>query len=202
MRFVQKLIVLGFLSLVFGALFGSVVDDLNPSVQLARQQAAHDEEEISCLREALYYEGRGGLVGEQTMQGMVILARVKDPDPEWPKTICGVVHQPRQFSYWSSSEAMSQPIEAVAWGRADALARLLYSKAWVWQKLPHGAECVRSYKVSDTKLASLTPVALKQLHVSARSLGYFAREQVPVFNVGNHTFYQSRLGCKNPLPTT
>jgi hypothetical protein len=202
MRRVQFLISVGFLSLILGALTGTVVDELDPKMHVTQKTEEISREEIGCLREALYYEGRGGLVGEQIMQGMVILARVADPDPQWPKTVCGVVHQARQFSYYSDVELMSRPIYAADWGRADAIARQLVREAWVMQLLPHGAECVRSYKMRDAKLASLSPVALKQLHVSAKSLGYFARTQTPVFSVGDHTFYRDREGCKYSLPTT
>lgn len=197
-----QFIVLGFLTLVGGALVGSIKDDLDPSVRLAKQHAEHHEKETACLREALYYEGRGGLVGEQIMQGMVILARVKDPDPQWPKTICGVVHQPGQFSYWNDPGVMGKRIDAVAWGRADEIARNLRKTAWSWQLLPHGAACVRSFKVRDEKLSRLSAKAVSQLHLKRRGLDFFGRTQKLIFTVGDSGFYQNKAGCKHPLPTT
>lgn len=201
----RQFIVLGFFALIGGALIGSIADDVDPNVRIAKQQAKIDHDETSCLREALYYEGRGGLVGEQIMQGMVILARVADPDPEWPKTICGVVHQivhgRPQFSYWMDEKVLDRPIDPVAWGRANEIADYLRKKAWSWQLLPRGAACVRSFKVRDTKLAMLSEKGIEQLHVSARSLGFFSRTQKLVFTVGDTGFYQNKSGCDHPLPT-
>jgi len=212
MNTLRQLVCVSFLMILGGALFGLIADDLNPQRMLSIQanetleedpsRLVRDEAETGCLREALYYEGRGGLEGEQIQQGMVILARVRDPDPQWPKTICGVVKQPRQFSYNLDAELMMRPLEVPAWGRADRIARELIRDAWKEQFLPHGAECVRTYKMSDEALAKLGPKSLKQLRVSEKSLGYFAKTQKAVFTVGQHTFYQDKVGCKNPLPTT
>ena len=194
--------VAGFFAVVYGAGLGLVADQLNPNLKTMFSQSVDPEKEIACLQEALYYEGRGALPGERTMQGMVILARVKDPDRQWPKTICGVVHQPGQFSYWSDKKLMSARRDVIAWKLMELEARDLIRDAWKKQFLPHGAGCVRSYKLRDVLLASLKPIRLEQLHVSEKSLGFFPRTQVPVFEVGSHTFYQNKSGCKHPLPTT
>jgi|GEM_PF-3164173 len=194
--------VAGVFAVVYGATLGLVADQLNPNLNTMFSQSVDPEKEIACLQEALYYEGRGGLPGERLMQGMVILARVKDPDRQWPKTICGVVHQPGQFSYRSDTKVMKAPRDPITWLLMGAEARDLIHDAWKKQFLPHGAGCVRSFKVRDVILASLKPIRLEQLHVSERSLGFFPRTQAPVFEVGSHTFYQNKDGCKHPLPTT
>jgi Cell Wall Hydrolase len=207
MRIVRKWVNLLFLALIFGAVLGSAVDDAKMMMRpKPKHQIVFTEEEIGCLREAMYYEGRGGLVGEQIMQGMVIIARATDPDPQWPKTICGVVHQVMkgvpQFSYWGDKALMDLQLEGIAWGNADHLARRLANDVWREQFLPRGAECVRSYKMSDAALAKLSRKSLEQLRVSKRSLDYFERTQIPVFTVGSHTFYRDKEGCKEKLPTT
>ncbi|HEV3245284.1 MAG TPA: cell wall hydrolase [Candidatus Paceibacterota bacterium] len=159
------------------------------------------EGEIACLKEALYYEGRGGIVLEQLLQGMIILARVADKDPQWPKTICGAVAQDRQFSYYSDEDVLNRPIERAAMARADMLAKRLYFGAWKTQFLPRGWECVRFYKVSDAKLTSMDEKHLAQLKVSKRSLGYFGTLRA-VATIGSHTFYRDPERCVTPLPTT
>src|SRR5581483_1012837 len=143
-RIIQKWVPLLFLIGVFGALLGSIVDDVKMLERpKPKRQLVFTENEIGCLREALYYEGRGGLEGEQIMQGMVIIARATDPDPQWPKTICGVVHQVMkgvaQFSYWSDKPLMEKLPDPFDWSRADRLARWLSKAVWREQFFPHNA---------------------------------------------------------------
>ena len=52
---------------------------------------------LKCLTEALYHEARGESVAGQRAVAEVILNRVDHP--AFPKSVCGVVNQPSQFSY-------------------------------------------------------------------------------------------------------
>ncbi|MDO5646705.1 cell wall hydrolase [Paracoccus sp. (in: a-proteobacteria)] len=66
-------------------------------VQLARTSRAYSQADLDCMTEALYHEARGeGRVGQAAV-AEVILNRVDDR--RFPSTVCGVINQPRQFSY-------------------------------------------------------------------------------------------------------
>lgn len=52
---------------------------------------------LQCLTEALYHEARGESVAGQRAVAEVILNRVDHP--AFPRSVCGVVNQPKQFSY-------------------------------------------------------------------------------------------------------
>lgn len=55
--------------------------------------------EIECLAKNIYWEGRSESLAGQTAIGLVTLNRVRDK--HYPDTICGVVYDPAQFSwYW------------------------------------------------------------------------------------------------------
>ena len=58
---------------------------------------AHVQAERACMAEAIYYEARGeGPRGQEAM-AEVILQRMRSGDH--PQSVCGVVHEPHQFSY-------------------------------------------------------------------------------------------------------
>ena len=52
---------------------------------------------LQCLTEALYHEARGESVKGQRAVAEVILNRVDSG--AFPRTVCGVINQPSQFSY-------------------------------------------------------------------------------------------------------
>lgn len=56
-----------------------------------------DLDEYKCLVQALYFEARGESLKGQQAVAQVILNRVDSK--RFPDTICGVVNQPKQFSY-------------------------------------------------------------------------------------------------------
>ena len=57
-----------------------------------------EQSEMDCLAEAIYYESRSETTIAQLAVGTVVLNRVKSK--RYPSTICGVVHQGCQFSYY------------------------------------------------------------------------------------------------------
>jgi spore germination cell wall hydrolase CwlJ-like protein len=94
---------------------------LQQHVQVQQQQA-----ERFCLTQALYYEARGeGELGQLAVAD-VILQRQRSK--YHPKTICGVVYQPYQFSFVSDG-SMLREIDMEAWDKADDLSgRILSGK--------------------------------------------------------------------------
>ena len=148
------------------------------------------EQAIMCMAENLYHEGRGEQVGHQYLLGMLTLARVADPDPQWPKTICGVVGQDRQFSWTLDYRLATKRGEQEKWEKAKFIARDLVLHAWVRFLLPRGWACARFYKRTDGK------------GVSKKSQKFFDARLFPVGQFGSHSAFQERRGCKYPLPTT
>ena len=57
-----------------------------------------EQSEVSCLTEAIYYESRGETLMSQLAVGTVIMNRVRIDN--YPSTVCNVVHQGCQFSYY------------------------------------------------------------------------------------------------------
>lgn len=199
LKFLKRLVILAAALVSLGAVSGYVSDELHANTD-AKRRAMYDDEQVACITEAIYYEGRSGLPGEQILQAMVILARAADSDPQWPKTPCGVIRQPGAFSYYYDEAVRLQPIEPRAWQRARKLARWTYEHAWTEQLLPRGGECMRNYRLSDKVLARMKPEHLKQLRVSKRSLKYFDGLKL-VVTVGQHSFY-ALPDCRLKLPTT
>jgi len=148
-----------------------------------------NERAAMCLAENIYHEARGEKSNEKYMLGMITLARVSDPDPQWSKTICGVVAQEKQFSWVADHKLSTNRNEQKRWEEAQYIARDLLNHAWVKYRLPSGWECARFYKRTDGK------------GVSKNSNKFFDAKLFPVGSFGSHTAFQQKKGCKNPLPT-
>ena len=73
----------------------------------------------ACLSLALYHEARGEKLLGQLMVAKVIVNRVASP--RWPSSMCNVITQDRQFSFYRKGKAPS-PRDAVAWAKAQKLA--------------------------------------------------------------------------------
>lgn len=87
--------------------------------------AAHEQAELDCLAEAVYYEARSESPKGQMAVAEVVMNRVRDPN--FPKTVCGVVFQGRyrttgcQFTFTCDGSLRSKP-RGEAWDRARAVA--------------------------------------------------------------------------------
>jgi len=150
---------------------------------------AKNERAIMCLAENIYHEARGEKTPEKYIIGMLTLARVTDPDPQWPKTVCGAVAQERQFSWVLEHRLATNRNEKQKWEEAQYIARDLLAFAWTRYRLPKGWECARFYKRKDGK------------GVSKNAAKFFEAKLFPVGGFGAHTAFQEKRGCKNPLPT-
>ena len=73
----------------------------------------------ACLSLALYHEARGEKLLGQLMVAKVIVNRVESP--RWPSSMCNVITQDRQFSFYRKGKAPS-PRDEVAWAKAQKLA--------------------------------------------------------------------------------
>lgn len=147
-----------------------------------------NEKAVMCLAENIYHEARGEGPSAMYIQGMLTIARVADPDPQWPKTICGAVAQEKQYSWVLDYRLATNRNEQAKWEKAQYVARDLLKNAWTTYRLPAGWECARYYKRTDGK------------GVSKASAKFFEK-LFPVGTFGSHTAFQEKRGCKYPLPT-
>ena len=73
----------------------------------------------ACLSLALYHEARGEPYVGQLMVAKVIVNRMKSP--RWPSSMCNVITQDRQFSFYRKGK-IQKPRDEVAWAKAQDLA--------------------------------------------------------------------------------
>jgi len=73
----------------------------------------------ACLSLALYHEARGEPLQGQLMAARVIINRMQSP--RWPSSMCGVITQDRQFSFYRKDNT-PKPRDEVAWAKAQKLA--------------------------------------------------------------------------------
>jgi spore germination cell wall hydrolase CwlJ-like protein len=87
--------------------------------------------DLDCLTQAVYFEARGETPRGQAAVAQVVMNRVKNPN--FPKTVCGVVfqgaaHHGCQFSF-ACDGSMRQARETSAWDRARKIAARTLSGA-------------------------------------------------------------------------
>tara|TARA_R110002167_G_scaffold287132_2_gene492038 strand:+ start:1292 stop:1681 length:390 start_codon:yes stop_codon:yes gene_type:complete len=80
---------------------------------------------ITCLALNIYHEARSEPLYSQIAVAQVTLNRVSSP--KYPSTVCGVVTQSHQFS-WFWDGLSDTPREHKAWSHSLALAELMLKK--------------------------------------------------------------------------
>ena len=116
----------------------------------------------ACLSLALYHEARGEPLLGQLMVAKVIVNRMESP--RWPSSMCNVITQDRQFSFYRKGKAPS-PRDEVAWAKAQELATQIINEPDI---LP--------YTVADHyHTVDVRPVWRRKLH--------------RVVRIGRHVFY-------------
>jgi spore germination cell wall hydrolase CwlJ-like protein len=85
-------------------------------------------EELRCLAGAVYFEARGEPLAGQLAVAEVIINRSEDP--RFPKSYCGVVAQPGQFSFMRGSRMPAIRTGTAAWERAVAVAQIAHQGLW------------------------------------------------------------------------
>ena len=143
------------------------------SAQAQHQRA--EQQEQSCLAEALYYEARGeGVRGEEAV-AEVILARVRSR--LHPDSICGVVHEPHQFSFLEDGSRKA-PRDRVAWSRAERLSARIVRDGFA-TSLTHGATFYHAVEVQPAWSAEMIRTTQIGRHVFYRRPRSIAAEGGP-----------------------
>jgi len=98
----------------------------------------NNSDEINCLAQAIYHEGRGESAKTQVMIAEVTMNRAKNASTMFPYSICGVIHQRRskdvcQYSWMCDKHPIK---EEVAWVRSRVLAQWLYKHYYLRKDIP------------------------------------------------------------------
>jgi hypothetical protein len=90
--------------------------------------AAPISDELRCLAGAVYFEARGEPLAGQLAVAQVIINRAEDN--RFPRSYCGVVAQPGQFSFMRGSRMPKIRTATPAWTRAMAIAHIAHQGLW------------------------------------------------------------------------
>lgn len=120
------------------------------------------DDDLRCLASAIYYEAKGEPLAGQLGVAHVILNRTRSG--KFPKSVCGVVTQPGQFSFVRGGQMPMPATHNAAWRTAAAIARIAIDEAW----------------------ASPVPKAL-YFHATRVSPNWGKRR---VASIGRHVFYR------------
>lgn len=135
----------------------------------------HTAKELRCLALNIYFEARGETAAGQLAVALVTMNRVKNR--HYPATVCGVVWQPRQFS-WTHDGKSDRPTDQRAWQLAQKIAHFVYDR--------FGTLSAQARHALD-----LTKGAL---HYYAPHLAqpYWAEAQEVTRAIGGHVFLRGR----------
>ena len=86
------------------------------------------DDELRCLAGAVYFEARGEPLAGQLAVAQVIINRTEDG--RFPRSYCGVVAQPGQFSFMRGSRMPAIRTGSTAWNRAVAIAQIAHQGLW------------------------------------------------------------------------
>ena len=114
------------------------VDDAAPALPVEAESLAElvDEQvipesldpEMQCLAGAVYFESKGESLAGQLAVARVVINRVRSG--RFPDSICGVVHQPSQFSFIRGGRMPEANTSGRSWRRAVAIAQIAMADAW------------------------------------------------------------------------
>jgi len=96
----------------------------------ATDRPAEIDPELRCLAGAVYFESRGESLAGQLAVAHVVINRAKSG--RFPKSLCGVVHQPSQFSFVRHGK-MPAIRNAAQWNNAVAIAQIARDGSWKTQ---------------------------------------------------------------------
>ena len=122
------------------------------------------DRDARCLAIAVYHEAKSEPLEGQLAVAQVILNRVESG--KYAATVCGVVHQPRQFSF-TRDRRSDTPTNGAQWRTAQAIAVVAVTRNW----------------------RNVAPDALS-FHATRVAPSW--RNMQRVSTIGNHVFYRQR----------
>jgi spore germination cell wall hydrolase CwlJ-like protein len=136
------------------------VQDADEAAAQDEAQASISERELDCMTKVILYEAGAESRAGQIAVAQVVLNRAKSG--RFPRTVCGVIHQPGQFSSIRSYKAPG----GARWDRAESLARAVMT----------GDED--------------SPVGNALYFHATRVSPAYVRSRTRVATIGNHVFYR------------
>ncbi len=122
------------------------------------------DEQMRCLAGAVYFEARGEPLAGQLAVAQVIINRTEDG--RFPRSYCGVVAQPGQFSFMRGSRMPAIRTGSPAWGRAVAIAQIAHRG--LWESEAEGAVFFHARYVSPGWSRTKTRLAQIDTHIFYR----------------------------------
>ena len=120
--------------------------------------------ELRCLAGAVYFEARGEELAGQLAVAQVIVNRTEDG--RFPRSYCGVVAQPGQFSFMRGSRMPRVPEGTAAWDRAVAVAQI--ADKGLWESEAEGAVFFHASRVRPGWSRTKTRLAQIDTHIFYR----------------------------------
>lgn len=120
--------------------------------------------EMRCLAGAVYFEARGEELAGQLAVAEVIVNRSEDG--RFPRTYCGVVAQPGQFSFMRGSRMPAIREGSAAWDRAVAVAHI--ADKGLWETQAEGAVFFHARYVKPGWTRTKTRLAQIDTHIFYR----------------------------------
>lgn len=122
-----------------------------------------------CLAIAIFFESKGEPIKGQEAVAETILNRVRHSD--YPDSICKVIKQPYQFSWYNKNISLNKPPTLV-------YKNVQYQKHWETAK-----------EVANEQLKKKTNHTKGALFFNTRGLGVRYKTNVKPCRIGNHIFY-------------
>ena len=123
------------------------------------------EKEITCLAKNIYFESRNQPIKGQIAVGQVTLNRVNSPSSQFKDTICNVVEQPAQFS-WFQDKKNDKMVNFKAGKQSYIIASGVISNEY--PDVVQGAIYFHKYTI----------------------IPYWAHKQTLITTIGDHIFYK------------
>jgi spore germination cell wall hydrolase CwlJ-like protein len=121
-------------------------------------------EEMRCLAGAVYFEARGEALAGQLAVAEVIINRTEDG--RFPRSYCGVVAQPGQFSFMRGRRMPAIREGSAAWERAVAVAHI--ADKGLWESEAEGAVFFHARYVKPGWTRTKTRLAQIDTHIFYR----------------------------------
>lgn len=126
--------------------------------------AAPMSEQMRCLAGAVYFEARGEPLAGQLAVAQVIINRTEDG--RFPRSYCGVVAQPGQFSFMRGRRMPAIREGSAAWERAVAVAHI--ADKGLWESEAEGAVFFHARYVKPGWTRNKTRLAQIDTHIFYR----------------------------------
>lgn len=126
-------------------------------------------ESLLCLALAIFHEARGEPIKGQQAVAEVVINRTKDQD--FPNTVCSVIKQKSQFSWYKPNISLSTPPKSIK-------TNIQSQEAWENAK-----------KIAKQQLSKPSNHTKGAVFFNTQRLGVRFKTDVKPCKIGNHVFY-------------